>query len=204
MAESASGPRSALAGLAKSGRHGKPDGAPGVRARLLWPLSLALVMPKPGAAAECLTRLASVYGAALARVPPRRAVRGDGLDLAWAGPDRYLASTAADLDIEAKLQAICGDSAAVIDQSDGRFVLRLTGPRLRDTLAKGVAIDLHPRAFVVGETALAQLAHMHVQLMLLDDAPTFDLVGPRTAAGDVWDWLVASAAAFGLEMETFS
>jgi methylglutamate dehydrogenase subunit D len=31
-------------------------------------------------------------------------------------------------------------------------VLRITSPRVRDALAKGVAIDLHPRAFRPGDT----------------------------------------------------
>ena len=35
--------------------------------------------------------------------------------------------------------------AAVSDQSDARLVLRVSGPRVRDVLAKGVPVDLHPR-----------------------------------------------------------
>ena len=111
------------------------------------------------------------------------------------------ATVPADVDIEAELGAHCGSTAAIVDQSDGRFVLRLSGPDVRRTLAKGVTIDLHPRAFSVGETALTQLSHLGVQLTLRDAAPTFDLVAPRPGAGDIWDWLCASAAQFGLEVE---
>jgi heterotetrameric sarcosine oxidase gamma subunit len=193
-------PRGALHGIARPGRHGRPDGQPGVVAHLRDPMSLALVIPAPGRARACLERLASVGGPAVAALGARRAVQAEALELAWAGPDRYLAGVPADIDIEARLREACGDTAAIVDQSDGRFVLRLAGVRLRATLAKGVSIDLHPRVFVAGETALVQLAHLQVQLTRVDAESGFDLVAPRAAAGDVWAWLVASAAEFGLQM----
>ena len=40
--------------------------------------------------------------------------------------------------------------AAIVDQSHGRTILRVTGPKVRDALAKGVPVDLHPRAFTDG------------------------------------------------------
>jgi sarcosine oxidase subunit gamma len=60
-------------------------------------------------------------------------------------------------------------------------------------------LDLHPRVFAVGETALTMLAHQHVQLTRTgtDD---FELVAPRSTAHDLWDWLQVSAAEFGLEV----
>jgi sarcosine oxidase subunit gamma len=128
-------------------------------------------------------------------------VRGKGLDLVWAGPDRYLAITAGSADDATRLRETCCDTAAIIDQSDGWFTLRLTGPCVRQTLAKGVSIDLHPRIFMPGETALVQFSHLQLQLTLVDGSPTFDLMAPRAAAGDVWSWLVASAGEFGLEMD---
>ena len=193
-------PRNALHSIARPGRHGRPEGEAGVVARLRDPISLALVIPAPGHTRACLDRLASVGGPAISALDIRRAVQAEALELAWAGPDRYLACVPADIDIEARLREVCGATAAIVDQSDGRFVLRLCGASVRRTLAKGVSIDLHPRAFVPGETALVQLAHLQVQLTLLDAVSTFDLVAPRAAAGDVWEWLVASAGEFGLQM----
>lgn len=43
--------------------------------------------------------------------------------------------------------------ASIFDQSGGRTVLRLSGPRARDVLAKGLPIDLHSRAFGPGSAA---------------------------------------------------
>lgn len=92
-----------------------------------------------------------------------------------------------------------GQTAGVIDQGSGLHALRLSGPAVRRTLAKGLSLDLHPRTFVIGETALTMLAHQHVQLTRCgpDD---FELVGPRSTATDLWDWLLASAGEFGLEV----
>ena len=42
----------------------------------------------------------------------------------------------------------------------GRTVIRIAGKRARDTLAKGCAIDLHPRAFTAGSAATTRFAHI--------------------------------------------
>ena len=54
-------------------------------------------------------------------------------------------------------------SASVTDQSDGRVVLEISGPRVRDVLAKGVMLDLHERDFRPGATAVTLMAHTGVQ-----------------------------------------
>lgn len=194
-------PRSALAGVAASGRHGHASGPAGVHVRLRAPLSLALVLPAPGQTIACLQRLEQAFGTPVAHLGPRGSAFGRGLELLWSGPDKYLAGVPEDTDLEARLQAACGSTAAVIDQSDGRFALRLSGPAVRRTLAKGLTLDLHPRAFAVGETALTMLAHLNVQLTRVDPDSTFDLIAPRASAGNVWHWLEASAGEFGLEAE---
>jgi heterotetrameric sarcosine oxidase gamma subunit len=77
-------------------------------------------------------------------------------------------------------------------------VLRIGGPRARAALAKGCPLDLHPRAFGPGDTAVTAIAHVGVQLWQLDDAPTYELAVPRSMAKSFWTWLSASAAEFGL------
>jgi len=193
-------PRFAWDTVAQSGRFGHLEGPAGVRAHLVTSMSLALVMPAPGQTRACLERLAAAYGSALTACTNRRRAHTPGLDLLWSGPDRYLACMPATDDIETELGRVCGPAAAVVDQSDGRFLLRLSGPGVRKTLAKGFTIDLHPRAFAVNDTALTLLSHLSVQLTWVDETPTFEMVAPRAAAGDVWAWLEASAAEFGLEL----
>lgn len=203
MAETLLQPRFAWDGVASWGRSGHSEGPAGVQAHLVSSMSLALVMPAPGQTTACLERLAAAYGSALSSCGDRRRVHTTALDLVWCGPDRYLACMPACTDIEGELGRVCGSTAAVLDQSDGRFLVRLSGPDVRKTLAKGFTIDLHPRAFAVNETSLTMLSHLAVQLTLVDvvdGIATFELVGPRAAAGDVWAWLEASAAEFGLDV----
>jgi sarcosine oxidase subunit gamma len=175
-------------------------------ARLVEPLGMAVVMPAPGQSTACLQRLAAAYGPAIAQLGARQRVHTAQLDVHWSGPQAFLACMPGDLDIEAELGRICEGTASVVDQSDGRFMLRLHGPDVRKTLAKGVSLDLHPRSFAPNETALTLLSHLTVQLTRVDEmsdgvqkGQTFEIVGPRAAAGDIWAWLKSSAAEFGLE-----
>ena len=57
-----------------------------------------------------------------------------------AGPDQWIASAegADAAGFAARVRARIGPFAAVSDQSDARLVLRVSGPRVRDVLAKGV------------------------------------------------------------------
>lgn len=188
--------KSALDGVAKLGRLGRVDGEPGIVAQLRDPLSIALVTARQGQGAACEARLAAAAGGG--SLAPCRAIVGGSLDVAWTGPHKYLVSTADAGDIEARLRKLCGETAAVVDQSDGRFVLRLQGSATRACLAKGVAIDLDHRVFGRGATAAVWVSHLQAQLTCLEKN-TFDLTGPRAAAGDLWHWLVASAEEYGLD-----
>jgi sarcosine oxidase subunit gamma len=87
-----------------------------------------------------------------------------------------------------------------VDVSDQRIVMRISGPMTRAVLAKGVTIDVHPRVFAPGDTAITSLAHITTQLWQVDDGPTFDLVAPRSTARDMFHWLTVSAAEFGLDI----
>jgi methylglutamate dehydrogenase subunit D len=79
-------------------------------------------------------------------------------------------------------------------------VLRLTGPQARAVLAKGLPIDLHPRAFAPGSAATSTISLMGVQIWQVDDAPTYDLAFFRSVSASFWHWLTASAAEFGYEV----
>jgi sarcosine oxidase subunit gamma len=71
---------------------------------------------------------------------------------------------------------------------------------MRDALAKGCPIDLHPRAFAAGNAAITVIAHIGIHLWRLpfDDGLYVALF--RSMAGSFWSWLHASAAEFGLEV----
>lgn len=187
-------PRSAWAGVMRAGS-GARSTAAGVIVAPRENLGLATVMARGGKTDALRVKLGALY-----RLPaPERPamVHGRGLDLVWAGPEQWLA-VSADRAVTDRLAEELEGLAAVSDQSDARAVLRLSGPKARETLAKGCPIDLHPRAFRPGDTALTVIAHVGVQLWLVDDAPTFDLLVPRSMAASFWRWLSASSGEFGL------
>lgn len=158
-------------------------------------LGLATVMALAGKADALRTRFRALYGF---EEPARPAVvHGRGLDLAWAGPEQWLA-VSADRAVVGRLAGELEGLAAVSDQSDARAVLRLSGPKAREALAKGCPIDLHPRVFRAGDTAITAVAHIGVQLWQVDDEPTFDLLVARSMAASFWRWLFASSREFGL------
>jgi sarcosine oxidase subunit gamma len=78
--------------------------------------------------------------------------------------------------------------------------MAISGPRARDALAKGVAVDLHPRAFEAGHAAATLVAHIGVTLWQVDEAPTFHVCVPRAFSSSFWHWLLASAAEYGFEV----
>ena len=92
--------------------------------------------------------------------------------------------------------ALKGD-ATMVDLSDGKAVLRISGPRARDTLAKGCSLDLHPRVFKPGSAATTPVALIDCVIWQVDETPTYDLAVPTSYAESFWSWLTASAAEYG-------
>jgi sarcosine oxidase subunit gamma len=102
------------------------------------------------------------------------------------------------------LQEAVGDAASVADQSSGYAILRMTGPKLRETLAKILPLDLHPHCFAAGDVASTLASHVGATLWRLedaDDSPVFEIAVFRSLAGSFWHTLTDSAAEFGFVME---
>ncbi len=202
MASFAQAERSPLHGIAQPGRYGRQDGPAGLVIAVRTDIAFASVTARRGKAGALKAALMTTYGLVLP-VGPRRATHR-ALTFAGIGSDQWLASAdgAETTGFAARLRARVGIFAAVTDQSDARLALRLSGPRARDVLAKGVPVDLHPKAFKPGDVANTTIAYMNVQLDMLDAAPAYQLTTPRSTAGSFWSWLTASAAEFGYEVVT--
>jgi sarcosine oxidase subunit gamma len=100
--------------------------------------------------------------------------------------------------MEAYLASLAG-WGSLVEQSHARTLLRVRGPRVREALAKGVAVDLHPRAFKPGDAATTLVAHLPVTLWQIDDQPTYEFAVARSLAQSFWQWLSTAAAEYGLE-----
>lgn len=193
-------PVSALAGLAVPGRYGRPGGEPGVIIAERVGLGLATVATRKGAPLRAAVKAS--YGVDL---PDASAIaHGPNVSFVGYGPGQWLAvsETLANEALARDLAQRLKGLASISDQSGGRTVLRLSGPRARDVLAKGLPIDLHPRSFAPGGAATSTISLMGVQLWQVDDAPTYDIALFRSVSASFWRWLTASAAEFGYEVTT--
>jgi sarcosine oxidase subunit gamma len=110
----------------------------------------------------------------------------------WLGPDEFLIVTEpggeASL-VTALSAALSGRRGAVVDVSDSRTVIALSGKRARDLLAKGGGLDLHPRSFAPGQCAQSFLAKVKVALHQLDDTPSYHIIVERSVAEYLFLWL---------------
>ena len=187
-------PRSAWAGFAQAGRHGRPQGEAGVHLTLREGVGLATVIAADGHEASLGRILTDRFGWSLPEIGAAHLVGEQGL--IWSGPGQWLAIAETRAGLHGLAQALHG-GAAVTDQSDARAIVRVSGPDARRALSKGVAIDLHPRAFRAGQVAITAIAHVGAQIWQRDEAPSYDLAVARSFAGSVWTWLSHACAEFG-------
>lgn len=175
---------------------GRPNEVVGIKVAQRSDISLFLIAARNARRDECKRKLKVAYD--LDAPVTTKIAHASGMSLAWHGPAGWLAVANDRPDFESGLKAALGNSASIVDLSDARIVLRITGAMTRAVLAKGLSIDLHPRVFQPGDTAMTLLDHVAIQIWQIDELPTFELAIPRASARDVFYWLVVSADEFGL------
>ncbi len=118
----------------------------------------------------------------------------------WLGPDEWLLSSTTETpeDLEVRVRdAVLPLGGSAADVSAQRIGLRLTGARVRDVLAKGCSIDLHPRVFGRGSSAQTLLGQAGVVLLALsDDGDDYVVLVRSSFAGYLADWLLDAALEF--------
>ncbi len=130
-------------------------------------------------------------------------VMQDGMAAVWAGPDEWLILTPPGGEtklIEGLRGAIDGLHAAVTDVTGGQTVFRLSGSRVREVLAKGCTLDLHPRAFGTGRCAQTSIAHSAATLLQVDESPCYDVIVRRSFARYLALWIEDAASDYGLSV----
>jgi sarcosine oxidase subunit gamma len=195
-------PLSPLAAVAMPGRYGKAmGGTPPVVLKERRGLKLCVIAALGGQEPQIEEAVRNLTGLELPRGPKR--VTAKGLALIGTAPGQWLA-VAGDADARQMLDALVKHltgHAAMTEQSDSKAVIRLSGQRTREVLAKGCSLDLHPRVFKPGDAATTPIALIDCQLWQIDDAPTYDLAVPSSFAESFWSWLIASAAEYGYAIE---
>lgn len=88
------------------------------------------------------------------------------------------------------------------DVSHARIAIHVDGDESRKMLAKGCAIDLHPRQFPAGTCVQTSIAKIGVILHRPFDDNGYRLYAPRSYAGSFWHWLTAAANEYGYHVVT--
>jgi sarcosine oxidase subunit gamma len=185
----------------RAGRHGRRTGPAGLLIRGVGELAIHSVAARRGAELSLRQAVMRDFGFALPE-GPRRIAEG-GIAALGAGPAQWLvtAEGEAAAGLGERLQKALGAFAALVDLSHAYLTLRLEGPQVRAVLAKGVPVDVHPRVFASGDVAATQVAQVAVRIAQISEAPSYDILVPATFAESFWDWLTASAAEFGYDVQ---
>jgi heterotetrameric sarcosine oxidase gamma subunit len=180
------------------GRIGRLDGPPGVVVREHAARLLASMIARPGQTTTLSAAAERAFGASLPLAP--RFASGQGVSFIWSGPGHWLVeSSSAAISMDALLTNFAG-LASVFEQTDSRVLLEVSGPRVRDVLAKGLPIDLHPASFQVGCVALTSASHIGVQLWQTAADPVYRIAVARSFFDSFWQWLASSACEYGCEI----
>ncbi len=133
-----------------------------------------------------------------------------GVTACWLGPDEWMVITPPDRQtglMTALIQATADRHVAVTDLTGGYTTIQLSGPRVRDLLAKGSTLDLHPRSFGAGQCAQTNVGKTGVLLIpaVNDvDVQSFQLVVRRSFADYLFHWIQHSSTEYGLRIEAGS
>jgi len=134
-------------------------------------------------------------------------VTSETLRLVWVGPDDWfvIGPKGEAAAIEARLrQALAGQHFAVTDVSSGYTVLHLSGQPVREVLAQGCPLDLHPKVFGPGSAAGSVFFKASVWLWQTEAAPVYEVLVRNSFRGYVWLMLERCTPECGLVTRRFS
>lgn len=197
-------PKSPLQHAVTPGRSGAAVKQAGIQLSEVRDFSLVLILARRGQW-SAITRAAKTHFGVDAPVKPQAVSGREGV-LLWSGPDQMMAlfprrDTLRPLD--ALREAFAG-AASLSDQSDGRCMIRLSGARVRDMLAKVSSLDLDDSAFPAGAAAATSIDHTGVNLWREPDGPeghpVFSVLASSTFANSLWHTLVDASAEYGIDM----
>ncbi|MEO8627762.1 MAG: sarcosine oxidase subunit gamma family protein [Betaproteobacteria bacterium] len=150
-------------------------------------------------------RAASALGVALP-LKPCTTSENSAVRVVWVGPDDWFIigpQGHAEAMASRLREAMSGLHHAVTEASSGYTVLHLSGTPVRDVLAQGCPLDLHPRAFERGACAGSHFFKASVWLWQTDEAPVYELLVARSYMDYVWLMLERASAECGLVRKRF-
>jgi len=121
----------------------------------------------------------------------------EGRSWFWMAPDELLLRVpSADVGgILPKLEAVAAEQRVLaVDMSDSRAIFQIAGPKAREVLSKGVAVDLHPDRFRPGDFRRTRMAGVAVAFAMTGEEPdSFELLAARSYAAYLRNWLARAA-----------
>ena len=108
-------------------------------------------------------------------------------DALWLGPNEWLVVRAADAESNADWE----HAESVVDVSAGRAVLEGSGRGIRDLLARGCSLDLHPSKWANGACAQTMLAK--APIILQQRGETTRIFIRPSFADYLVEWLLAAS-----------
>ncbi|GLW99873.1 sarcosine oxidase subunit gamma family protein [Microtetraspora sp. NBRC 16547] len=137
--------------------------------------------------------IGAALGMPLPVAPGTTVISGD-VTVAWLGPDEWLVIGPEGYRFDLLRKALGERHGSVVDVSAQRTTLLVAGPRARDLLAHGCALDLHPTVFGLGRCAQTMLARAQVVLLPRQDGL---LVLVRSSfAAYLAEWLLDAATEY--------
>jgi sarcosine oxidase subunit gamma len=186
---------SALAAGTTPGRyHVPPSGAPGVSFRELTGRSICtLRLPREADRHDVSGLLGCPLG-----TRPNTFTHSQTTTVLALGPDEWMLVGRADVP-PGLSQAARRAGGALVDTAGGWVSIAANGPKIRDLLNKGCALDLRPDRFPPGQCA--RTLFMRVSMIMLACADDeFELMVPASYAVSVWQALCVAAEEWGYEV----
>jgi len=124
--------------------------------------------------------------------------------LVWLGPDEYLLTCPAGQEISTENQLrvdLARIHSSVNNVTDSLCVLQLRGFAVRNVLAKGCTIDLHPKQFKPGHCAQTALAKAAATILCIQNNG-FLIVVRSSFAPYMLDWLLDAGIEYGAHFRT--
>ncbi|WP_192247890.1 sarcosine oxidase subunit gamma [Mesorhizobium silamurunense] len=185
------------------GRHGGAGTQVGVTLEEVRGVRLVQVMARRGSAAETIKAAKKLFSIEPPDTP--RAVSGRNATLIWSGPDQFIAFSARSAEDQfAKLSEAFAGVASLSDQSDGRCLIRIGGPRARQALAKFCSLDLDDRGFPLGAAATTSIDHTAANIWRGADSSdghaVFNMLVFTSFADSLWHTILDSAAEYGVQV----
>lgn len=132
---------------------------------------------------------------------PNTVAEGNNIAALWLGPAEWLLVGPAGAEKamgDALAECLSGASVGIVDVTEGRTTIRLSGPMARDVLSMGCPLDLHPRVFGAGRCAQSFIVRSPIILHQIDDAPVYDVFVERSQSDYLFHWFDTSGAPYGV------